>query len=156
MLKVLGYVELVCLFSVLLIAVYQDIKTRKIKNVLTVSGIAIGLVFSLIMPERTFVDALLGFLLIQVLGIILWKLKIFRAGDAKLLCVTGTFLGWKMGLNILLISSICGAVFGIPLVVKRLMKKEKQLTRFPFSIAVLVATVIGIGVGYLWEMLPGL
>lgn len=155
MLKVLGYVELIGLFSVLLIAVYQDIKTRKIKNVLTVSGIAAGLVFSLILPERTFWDALLGFLLLQVLGIVLWKLKIFRAGDAKLLCVTGAFLGWKMGLNILLISSVCGAVFGIPLVVKRLIKKEKQLTHFPFSIAVLTATAIAISVGYIWEVLPG-
>ena len=155
MLKVLGYAELIGLFSVLLIAVYQDIKTRKIKNVLTVSGIAAGLVFSLIMPERTFWDALLGFLLLQVLGIVLWKLKIFRAGDAKLLCVTGAFLGWKMGLNILLISSVCGAVFGIPLVVKRLIKKEKQLTHFPFSTAVLAATAIAISVGYIWEVLPG-
>lgn len=154
MLKVFEYLEYICLFTILIIAIVQDIKENKIKNVLNVTGIVLGLLFALVVPDRTFVDALLGFVLLQVLGIVLWKVNAFRAGDAKLLCVTGTFLGWKMGLNVLLVSLVCGAIIGIPFVIKRLKKKEKGLTKYPFSISILLGTIIGVFGGYLWELLP--
>ena len=151
--KLLEYIRWICFAIVLVLAVWQDIKTRKIKNELNVTGVVLGIVFATILPEQKVVFAVLGFIVLLVVGICFWRLKIFRAGDAKLLCVVGTFLEWKMGLNVLLISIICGAMIGFPFMVWRIIKKKKELTKFPFAVAIAVASIISLKFGYLWDIL---
>ena len=151
MIKFLEVLNWLCFAGVLGIAVLQDVKQFKIENKINVTGVALGILFAAILPERKLLPALLGFFIVLAVGILCWNLKFFRAGDAKLLCVVGAFLGWKMGLNILLISILCGALLGSPLVIRRLIKKEKELTKFPFSIAIALASVLGVCFGYVWE-----
>ena len=151
MMKFLEVLNWLCFAGVLGVAVWKDVTLFKIENKINVTGVALGILFAAILPERKVLLALLGFFIVLVVGILCWNLKFFRAGDAKLLCVVGAFLEWKMGLNILLISIVCGAVLGIPLVVRRLIKKEKELTKFPFSIAIAMASVLGVCFGYVWE-----
>ena len=151
MMKIFELLNWLCLAGVLGIAVWQDIRLRKIKNEVSVTGVFLGFLFAAILPEREVLPALAGCFIMLVVGIICWNLKLFRAGDAKLLCVTGSFLEWKMGLNVLLIAIICGALLGAPLVIRRLIKKEKELTQFPFAIAIALASVLGVCFGYVWE-----
>lgn len=151
MMKILEILNWLCFAGVLGVAVWKDVTQFKIENKINVTGVALGFLFAAILPERKMLPALLGFFIVLVVGILCWNLKFFRAGDAKLLCVAGTFLEWKMGLNILLISIVCGAVLGIPLTIRRLIKKEKELTKFPFSIAIALASVLGVCFGYVWE-----
>ena len=151
MMKILELANWISLVAVLTVAMYQDIKMRKIKNAVNVTGVVLGILFAVLLPERKLLPAFVGFFVLLAVGIACWRLKLFRAGDAKLLCVVGTFLEWKMGLNILLLSILCGAVLGLPLVIRRMIKKEKELTKFPFSLAIALASVLGICFGYVWE-----
>ena len=153
MMKAFEYVNWICFAGILAIAVWQDIKIRKIKNEVNVTGVLLGIIFAALLPEREILPAVLGFLTMLVIGILCWNLKFFRAGDAKLLCVVGAFLEWKMALNVLLLAIIFGAVIGAPLVVWKIVKKKKELTQFPFSIAITLACVIGLRFGYVWGML---
>lgn len=151
--KLLEYFYWICFAIVLALAVWQDIRIRKIKNELNVTGVVLGLLFAILLPERNILSALIGVIVLLVVGIFCWKLNFFRAGDAKLLCVVGAFLEWKMGLNVLLIAIICGAIIGLPFVIVRIVKKKKELTKFPFAIAIAIAAIIGLRFGYLWDIL---
>lgn len=145
-------IQYLCLSVILGIAVWQDITTKKIKNHVSVAGAALGLIFALLLPGRHIVDALLGFVILLGAGMLCWKLHVFRAGDAKLLCAVGSFTGWKMGLNCLMIAILVGAVIGFPMVVYRIYKKKGGKTTFPFSIAIAIGCAIGLIFGYLWEI----
>lgn len=151
MMKIIEFANWISLAAILVIAMYLDIKLRKIKNEVNVTGVLLGLLFAALLPERELLPAFGGFFVMLAVGILCWQLKLFRAGDAKLLCVVGAFNGWKMGVNVLLLAILCGAVLGVPLVIRRLIKKEKELTKFPFSIAIALASVLGICFGYVWE-----
>lgn len=149
--KIIDYVELTVFFIYLIGVTGTDIKTHKIKNEMCMLGMVLGLIFSVLSPDRTFLSAIIGFFFMLAVGFAAWLLKVFRAGDAKLFSVIGAFMGWKMGLNIFLISVLCGAVIGIPLVIRRLIKKEKGWTQFPFSIAITIACILCVCFGYVWD-----
>ena len=153
MLSLSEWINVSCLFIVLFFAVLQDLKTQKIKNEVNVAGTVLGVFLAIVLPERDVLMSLLGVGVLFVAGLICWNLKFFRAGDAKLLCVVGAFVEWKMGLNILLIAVMCGAVIGLPFVIRRIIKKEKGLTKMPFSISIAVACIIGLRFGYLWDII---
>lgn len=146
-------VQYLCLAVVLGVAVWQDVRMRKIKNRVSVAGVVLGLSSAALLPGRQILDALLGFAVMLAVGMVCWKFHVFRAGDAKLLCAVGSFTGWKIGLNCLLISIIIGAAAGLPLLIRRLYRKEKGRTAFPFSIAIAISCVVGLVFGYLWEIL---
>ena len=150
--KIIEYANWICFAVVLALAVVQDIKVRKIKNELNVAGVILGILFAAILPERKILLSILGFFVLLAVGMFCWRMKIFRAGDAKLLCVVGAFLEWKMGLNVLLIAIVCGAVVGLPFVIWRIAKKKKELTQFPFAVAIAVATMISLKFGYIWDI----
>lgn len=147
---IVGRIFLVVL---LVLASAQDIKERKIANKLNVAGLLCGLVLSFFRPDITFGESALGAAVALGVGFACWMLKIFRAGDAKLLCAVGAFVGWKMSLNCLLLAILVGAVAGIPLLIKRLVKKEKGFTKFPFATAITAGTLIGVHIGYIWELI---
>lgn len=149
-------INIICLFAVLGVAVWQDIRTKKIKNKLNVTGVCLGLLFAILLPERDILSALFGFFVMLAAGLLCWNLHVFRAGDAKLLCVVGAFLGWKKGVSCLLTAIILGAIIGLPLFLRRLYKRQKGLTKFPFSIAITAACLLGECFGYLLEIIDKL
>src|SRR6185369_15329786 len=90
-----------------------DLDHRILPDVMTLTGIVLGLVGALLNPERSFVDGLLGFL---AGGGFLWAVAfIYSAikkeegmggGDIKLLAWVGSVLGWKAVIFTILASSI--------------------------------------------------
>lgn len=144
--------QYLCLAVVLGTAVWQDVRTKKIKNRVSVTGAVLGLASAVLLPERHVADALLGFFVMLGTGMFCWKLRVFRAGDAKLLCAVGSFTGWKMGLNCLLIAVLIGAAAGLPAVISRIRRREWGRTPFPFSIAIAAGCAAGLVLGYLWEL----
>ena len=94
MMDVLRYANWVCFTLILIIAMWQDVKMRRIKNEVNVAGVVLGILFALILPEREVLPAIAGLFALLAVGILCWRLKFFRAGDAKLLCVVGAFLEW--------------------------------------------------------------
>jgi leader peptidase (prepilin peptidase)/N-methyltransferase len=111
------------LFACALIVLFAiDLEHQLLPDRLTLPGIAVGLVANLFVPPGL-VDALIG----AALGYgILWAIAFvyFRAtgqhgmggGDLKMLAMVGAFLGWKMVVLTVVLSSVAGAVIGLAVI----------------------------------------
>lgn len=110
-----------CVFIFSLVtASFIDIDHFLLPDVLTLSGIIIGLVGSFFNPERTILDSFLG---VIAGGGFLWAVAyfyfVFRkeegmgGGDIKLLAWIGAVLGLKAIPFVILTSTIFGSIFGI-------------------------------------------
>lgn len=107
-------------FAGLLIALFAtDLETQRLPNVLTLPGIALGLVFSIWLPpgiQSSLIGAALGaFVLLAIRW--LWKramgVDAMGLGDVKMMAMIGAFLGWQQVWLVLFLSSISGAVLGM-------------------------------------------
>lgn len=96
-----------------------DLEHHLLPNVITLPGIAVGFASSLVLPPGIR-DALIGVL---AGGGVLWLIgeAYFRysgqegmgGGDVKMLAMIGAFLGWKLVLVTLVLSSVAGSVIGL-------------------------------------------
>ena len=139
-----------CTFSALLIALFfTDLEERILPEVLTGGGIALGLLFSLVVPVGDGIASLFGLEGIwaslgdSVLGavlpaFILWSIgwvwgKLFKVdalglGDVIMLSEVGAFLGLRATFLTLMIAAIAGSIVGlIYLLVARKRFREVQL-----------------------------
>lgn len=147
------YIFYFCLAVLLLLAIWQDVTTKKIKNYLSVSGAVTGVLLSLFQPIEGINPgtALLGFAVGLVVGIVCWRMRIYRAGDAKLFSALGTFLGWQGVLSCMLLAVLFGALLGLPFVGYRLLKKKKGLTKLPFAPMIAGACFVTVYLGCVWD-----
>ncbi|MDY5611918.1 A24 family peptidase [Dysosmobacter sp.] len=80
----------------LLAASWTDWKRRRIPNRLSVTMAAAGVLLGLVTGGLSVLLGSLGGLAAGLtVGVILWLLKTFRAGDAKLLAALGAMMGWR-------------------------------------------------------------
>ncbi|HXG56135.1 MAG TPA: prepilin peptidase [Vicinamibacterales bacterium] len=110
--------SLVTLFAI-------DLEHHLLPDAVTLPGIVAGLLASVFLPPGL-VAALLGALLG---GGILWLIgeAYFRysgeegmgGGDVKMLAMVGAFLGWKLVLLTLVLSSVAGSLLGLGLILAR-------------------------------------
>lgn len=139
------------LFACALIVLFAiDLEHHILPNVITLSGLAAGLVFSLVFPPGI-VDALLGALLG---GGVLWLIgeAYYRfsgqdgmgGGDVKMLAMVGAFLGWKLVLVTLVLSSIGGSLVGLIVILLRRGGLKHALPYGTFlALAALTASLVG-------------
>jgi len=111
------------LFAASLIALFAiDLEHHLLPDKITLPGIGLGLVASLFLPPGiadAFIGALVG-------GGVLWLIgeAYFRysgeeglgGGDVKMLAMIGAFLGWKLVLLTMMLSSVAGSVIGIAVI----------------------------------------
>jgi leader peptidase (prepilin peptidase) / N-methyltransferase len=100
-------------------ASFIDLDHYLLPDILTLSGIVIGLAGAVINPDRSFTSALIGVL---VGGGVLWAIAFsyyfFRGkeglggGDIKLLAWIGAVLGWQSLPFTILFASVTGAIIG--------------------------------------------
>lgn len=107
------------------LAVIQDLTTRKIKNGFNVAAALIGLCCALATKETSVLDALLGFGLAFVSGLVLWKLGAIRGGDAKFFWCIGVIRGWKRFGIILLCALLAGGVTALALLLFKRDGKQR-------------------------------
>jgi leader peptidase (prepilin peptidase) / N-methyltransferase len=129
------------LFSALLVVTVTDLTHKIIPNVVTVPGIALGLVGAASVLPVGFINALLG---VAIGGGILWALawaspylfgkEGMGGGDIKLLAMIGAFLGWKPALLTIMIGSLTGSVIGVSLIALRIMKRDEYIPFGPFLV----------------------
>ena len=74
-------------------AAWTDYRSRRIPNVLTVTGLAAALVLRAVVGPGAILDGLVGALLAFVLTLPLIVLGVMGGGDAKLLIAIGAFMG---------------------------------------------------------------
>ncbi|TSA09637.1 MAG: prepilin peptidase [Deltaproteobacteria bacterium] len=114
-----------CLFyfifiSALIAIIFIDFDHQIIPDVITYPGIVTGFISSLILPNITYSDSLIGIILgggilyLIALGyLMLAKREGMGGGDIKLLSMIGAFLGWQALPFTILVSALLGSVVGI-------------------------------------------
>ncbi|MBI4826216.1 MAG: prepilin peptidase [Nitrospirae bacterium] len=120
------------LLSALVVITFIDIDYQIIPDVISLSGIPLGLLFgATLLPDpflRTellgFKTSFIGFLaggagfyMIAVLGKLAFRKDAMGGGDIKLMGMIGGFLGWKGVILTTFLGSLFGAVIGIALIV---------------------------------------
>ena len=132
---------LLVFFSALIVLVFIDLNHRLLPDVITLPGIALGIVLSLLVGIEDDVGTVLlqlagltdsggrwGWLVSSLLGALvcggfLWlvgavyfrlkKVEGLGGGDPKLMGMVGAFLGVKLGLLTIMLGSVLGALVGL-------------------------------------------
>lgn len=114
-----------CLFYFMFVAaliaiIFIDFDHQIIPDVITYPGIAVGFISSLLLPNITYRDSLIGIImgggilyLIALGYLALAKREGMGGGDIKLLAMIGAFLGWQALPFTILSSAFLGSVVGI-------------------------------------------
>jgi leader peptidase (prepilin peptidase)/N-methyltransferase len=118
---------------------FIDIDHRIIPDIISLPGIPLGFLASLILPQLKWSDSLIG---IGAGGGILlaiaWGYQLFTGkdgmggGDIKLLAMIGAFLGWKGVLFTVMASSLIGTAVGIVLMLRAGKGMKMALPFGPF------------------------
>lgn len=99
--------------ALLVVAVIQDLRSRRIKNNLCLIGVALGLVLVVLDSGWTIKDWGFGLALSFAIGFVMWILGMFCAGDAKIFCVVGACWGYKAFANCFVFTLLIGGVFSL-------------------------------------------
>jgi prepilin peptidase CpaA len=99
--------------AMLLAAAWSDIRSRRIPNALTMTGVAVALVLRAWVGPDALIDGLLGMLLAFVLTLPLIMLGVMGGGDAKLLMAIGGFMGPRHFLWAAMLIAIVGGMMGV-------------------------------------------
>ncbi len=109
------------LTAMLIVLFVIDLQLQILPNVITLPGIAVGFLFSLIAPPGP-TASIAGILLgagvlygIAAVYYLIRKEEGMGMGDVKMLAMIGAFLGWRAVLLTLVISSFAGALIGVVL-----------------------------------------
>jgi leader peptidase (prepilin peptidase) / N-methyltransferase len=127
-----------------------DLEHHLLPDAITLPGIIAGLVASFVLPPGI-VDALLGIL---VGGGVLWAIgeAYYRysgqegmgGGDVKMLAMIGAFLGWKLVLVTLVLSSVGGSLIGLIVIASKRGGMKFALPYGTFlALGALAASLVG-------------
>jgi prepilin peptidase CpaA len=102
-----------CLSVFTAVAAVTDLRTRKIPNKLTVPAFALGIFFQLVFHpygDQTVLGSLLNVAAAFALGFgtlfVLWMVGGGGAGDTKMMGALSVWLGWKMTIAVLVLSTV--------------------------------------------------
>lgn len=132
--KIMGFLALMPMLLLLLIASLQDIRSHRISNKLVLIGIVVGVSLNMLLPEGWgfnsaipgglgWQGALKGFGVGMAVFLPIYLLRAMGAGDVKLMAMVGTFLGPEGVLGAILATFVAGGVMALALVLwsKQLM-----------------------------------
>ncbi len=119
----LSYLFYFCFVAALIVITVIDLYHQIIPDVISLPGIGVGLLGSLVIPRNTFFDSLVGVIvgggslfLVAVFYHWIAKREGMGGGDVKLLAMIGAFLGWKAVIVTILLSSLIGSITGIGII----------------------------------------
>ena len=144
----LSYLFYFLFVAALIVITVIDLYHQIIPDVISLPGIGVGLVASLMIPQITLSNSLMGILLgsgslFLVSAYYEWlrKKEGMGLGDAKLLAMIGAFLGWKAVILTILIGSLIGSIIGIMVMV---LKGKDFKYAIPFGPFLSVGAVIAL------------
>jgi len=116
------YLIYLSFFASLTLVSFIDLPHKIIPDLISLPGIVIGLVISLLHPQMSLKDSLIGVLLgggslyvVASVYHLVTKREGMGGGDVKLLAMIGAFIGWKGVLFTILCSSLIGTMVGVTL-----------------------------------------
>lgn len=140
----------------LIIVTFVDVAHQIIPDQVSLGGLVIGLIVSLVYPSlhqattawgglrSSLFGALVGAGIIYFMGLVgklIFKREAMGMGDVKLMGMIGSLLGWKMAVLIFFLAPFFGTAVGIWI---RLVKKNDVIPYGPFlSLATFVAIFWG-------------
>lgn len=139
------------LFACALIVLFAiDLEHHLLPNVITLPGIGAGLLFSTVLPpglEAALIGTLVGGGVLWLIGEAYYRYagqEGMGGGDVKMLAMIGAFLGWKLVLVALVLSSVTGSVIGMLVILSRRGTMKAALPYGTFlALGGLVASLIG-------------
>ena len=147
----LSYLVYFVFVASLIVITVIDLYHQIIPDVISLPGIGVGLLASLIIPQITFLNSMIGILLgggslFLVATVYQWLFKRegMGGGDVKLLAMIGAFLGWKSVILTILLSSLIGSVTGILIMV---LKGKDFKYAIPFGPFLSLGAVISLFYG---------
>ncbi len=104
--------------GVLLTAIWWDVKTHRIPNVLVLAGLALGLMTSVLPGGVGWLSSLYGCAIGLAIFLPLYVLRILGAGDVKLLAAVGSFVGYPDVLAVALLTGLAGGVLALLMAIR--------------------------------------
>jgi prepilin peptidase CpaA len=101
-------------FAALLVAAaWSDVRSRRIPNILTVTGLVAALLLRLIIGPGAAIDGLVGVLLAFVVVLPFFVLGVVGGGDIKLFMMIGAFMGPRNFLWAAVLIAIIGGMLAV-------------------------------------------
>lgn len=123
--------------AALLVIIFIDMRLQIIPDVISLPGIVLGFLFSLVSDTVTWQSSLIGLFAgggvlyaVALSYSLLRKIDGMGGGDIKLLAMIGAWLGWQALPFVIFFSSTTGSILGI--IAMRYQNKGGQ-TRIPFG-----------------------
>jgi leader peptidase (prepilin peptidase)/N-methyltransferase len=140
------------LFACAMIVLFViDLQHKILPNEITLPGVVVGLMLSGVTGEPGWLSSLIGIAVgagtLFAIAEAYYRVRGEEGlgmGDVKMLAMIGAFLGWKMVLLTLVLSSISGSIVGVAIL---LVKRESLKYALPFgtflAIGALISAVAG-------------
>lgn len=123
----------------------QDIRLFKIKNITILVGIFTGVLFLITQEDISSMLNYFGGMIVPILILFpLFMLRMFGAGDIKLLSVVGLFLGIQAAIHIIIASIVIGGILSII----KLVQNRNIKQRVAYFMQYVRGTSCGIRSGY--------
>jgi len=147
----LSYLFYFAFVAALIVITVIDLYHQIIPDGISLPGIGVGLLASLVIPQITFLNSLMGILLgggslflVATLYEWIFKREGMGGGDVKLLAMIGAFLGWKAVILTILLSSMIGSITGILIMI---LKGKDFKYAIPFGPFLSMGAVIALFYG---------
>ncbi len=122
-------VKIALLFLVIVSAVYNDIRSFKIKNLVTYPAVVLGIfINTYLYGIEGFKDTIIAVFIPIIVLFIFFALRMLGAGDIKLYCAIGAIMGWKFIVACLAYSFIFGGFISVII----LLLRKNALQRFKY------------------------
>jgi leader peptidase (prepilin peptidase)/N-methyltransferase len=139
------------LFACAMIVLFViDLEHRILPDVITLPGIVLGFVFSLFLPPG-WRDSLIGLVLgggsLWLIGELYFRVRHEEGmgfGDVKMLAMIGAFVGWKLMLLTLVLSSFLGSIIGVAMIA---FDRGDMKYALPFGTFLALGAVVAATVG---------
>jgi leader peptidase (prepilin peptidase)/N-methyltransferase len=147
----LSYLFYFAFVAALIAITVIDLHHQIIPDGISLPGIGVGLLASLVIPQITFFNSLMGILLgggslflVATLYEWIFKREGMGGGDVKLLAMVGAFLGWKPVIVTILLSSLIGSITGILIMILKGRDFKYAIPFGPFlSLGAVIALFYG-------------
>ena len=145
----------------LVVVAFIDLDHQIIPHAVTLPGIPLGLVGSLITrdpsPREAAAGALVGAGLVYLVAVyaeVAFQRESMGGGDVNLLAMIGAFLGWRQALLSFLLAVVTGACLSLILIALRVLSRKDRIPFGPFlALGAVVALFGGDGlIDWYWQL----